>query len=510
MGASATGTCLPVAMGEGGIVPFMPRGVQSPLARHCYVCSAVYAARMVHQAIRLSWVVFGLAALQGCGSDSSSPGQAGAVGGSGGSADASASGGSAGAQTGGAGGSAGTGGSGGASAGGAAGSGGATGGAGGSGGSVTPNQSCTSPSPPFTALEQQLVDLPADSWYDVPDSKMRAVCPTGYNCANAIEPWSGGTYDPVHNQMLIFGGGHSDYAGNEVYSFDMATLKWTRLTDPSSQSYASQDPLPDGQPVSRHTYDGIAYVAHADAMFVHGGSRWQDGGGTNVTWAFDPVAKAWTDRQPSNELPLTNCCSEGSAYDPATKRVYVHRTKSLAAYDWDTNSWVVLQDYGNPPFWPRYEAWGDKRGVVDTKRGLLWFLGSKLVLVYDIAHGTHVTDDWITTGGTTFTNAPDVSAYPEEVITTGGGEVITANGPGVDYDTAADDLVAWIGGAPWVLDLESKVWSQASASGAPTTTAAHGTFGRWRYVPRLNVFVLVNGADQDVLVYKHTAGCGTP
>lgn len=477
----------------------------------------MYSVRMRSYSLHLTTLVAVFAVVQGCTSDESSPAQAGGSAGTGGAEGLDASTGGAGGETGGASGT-GTGGSstGGTDTGGAAGAPGGSGGTGtggagtgGSGGAVTANQSCTSPSPAFSTLEQQLVDLPADTWYTVPDSKMRAVCPDGYNCANAIEPWSGGTYDPVHNQMLVFGGGHADYAGNEVYSFDIPTLKWTRLTDPSPQSYESQDPLPDGQPVSRHSYDGIDYIAHAGVMFAHGGSRWQDGGGTNVTWAFDPVTKAWTNRQPSNELPLTNCCSEGSAYDPATKRVYVHRTHSLAAYDWDTNAWVVLQDYGFPPFWPRYEAWGDKRGVVDTKRGLLWFFGSKLVLVYDIANGTHVTDDWITTGGSTFTNADTVSGHADEVITTGGGEVITAAGPGVDYDTAADDLVAWIGGAPWILDLDSKTWTQGSGTGAPTATAAHGTYGRWRYVPRLNVFVLVNGADQDVLVYKHTGGCGT-
>jgi hypothetical protein len=35
-----------------------------------------------------------------------------------------------------------------------------------------------------------------------------------------------------------------------------------------------------------------------------------------------------------------------------------------------------------------------------------------------------------------------------------------------------------------------------------------GTYGRWRYIARLNVFVLVNSVDDDVRFYKHTAGCG--
>src|SRR6185295_4835097 len=136
-------------------------------------------------------------------------------------------------------------------------------GSGGSGGSnvVTPNQSCTSPAPAFTSQEKMLVDLPADSWFAAPNTKIRPLCPTTTgNCANVIGAWSGGAFDPVHNQMLIFGGGHGDYSGNEVYAFQLSSLSWVRLTDPSPDSYKSQDPLPDGKPVSRHSYDGLSYV----------------------------------------------------------------------------------------------------------------------------------------------------------------------------------------------------------------------------------------------------------
>jgi len=408
-------------------------------------------------------------------------------------------------------------GSGGAGAGGVTGSTVGVGGAGatasggsGTGGSnvVTPNRSCTSPSPAFTADEQMLVDLPADSWFSPPDTKIRPLCPSGLDgCANIIEAWSGGTFDPVHNQMLIFGGGHADYAGNEVYAFDTGSLGWTRLTDPSSPDLQDQDPLADGQPASRHSYDGISYITHADRMLVHGGSMWHSGNGSDVSWAFDPGAKTWTNRDPQPAAPASPL-DQASAYDPGTKRVYFHLTNMLAAYDWDTNAWTTLQDYGEPPFWPRYEVSSDKRGLIDQKRGLLWFFGSGLVLVYDIASGKHVTDDWITTGGTTFTNADFVAGYAGELITTGGGEIITAAAPGVDYDTASDDLVGWVGGAPWILDLDSKTWTQSAATGGPAATAQHGTYGRWRYIPRLNVFMLVNSVDEDVYFYKHTAGCG--
>ena len=93
-----------------------------------------------------------------------------------------------------------------------------------------------------------------------------------------------------------------------------------------------------------------------------------------------------------------------------------------------------------------------------------------------------------------------------EWVTPGSNAVISAPAPGVDYDPKADALVAWKGGAVWVLDMSTKKWTQKSALGAPTAQQRTGTFGRWRYIAEYNAFVLVNSAKDDVFFYKHTAG----
>jgi hypothetical protein len=367
------------------------------------------------------------------------------------------------------------------------------------------------PSPPFTPSEQLLLDLDAGTWFTPPNTKLRALCPaagTEGNCDAVISAWSGGAWDPAHNHMLVFGGGHVDYSGNELYSFDLATLSWSRLTDPSSPSYKDQDPLPDGQPISRHSYDGLSYLTHVNRFFAFGGSEWGMGGGSFETWTFETETKTWADMKPANPPTSPNCCGHATAYDPRTQLLFLHQTNALFAYDYGTNAWNKLGDFGNAPFWPRYENYGYKVGTVDTQRELLWFIGDKLYLAWDIDGGAPVTDSWVATGGATFTNAPDVNGHTEEVITTGGGEVITAGGPGLEYDPVSDALVAWVGGGPWVLDLKTKTWSQQSAAGAPAMPTDHGTYGRWRYVPRVNVFILVNGVDEDVHFFKLTPRCG--
>ena len=40
-----------------------------------------------------------------------------------------------------------------------------------------------------------------------------------------VYAWSGGTVDTVKGRLLVWGGGHSDYWGNELYALDVASLR---------------------------------------------------------------------------------------------------------------------------------------------------------------------------------------------------------------------------------------------------------------------------------------------
>lgn len=368
---------------------------------------------------------------------------------------------------------------------------------------------CAGEGEPLTELEQMIADLPSDTWWTPADTKMRSACAPGVDpihCANTIAAWSGGAWDPVHRQMLIFGGGHGDSADNTLYAFDLATLTWAALTDHSAPELMDSDPLPDGRPVSRHSYDGLQYLAGAERMFAWGGSQWQNGGITNLTWLYDHDGD-WQDMGVEPTMSFTY--GHSTAYDPVSDRVYMHYEYGIEVYDAAANTWSSVAEFGVPPYWPRYAVSGNYRGVFDSSRNIVWFIGGGLYLVYDLTADVHVTDEWITEGGGEFSNADVVAGHPEQEIVTGGAVVITANGPGVDYDATTDSMVAWSGGAPWRLDLASKTWSELSGSGAPAAAQeSGGTFGRWRYIPRVNAFLLVNGVDEDVAFYKHSAACG--
>src|SRR5213593_285726 len=83
--------------------------------------------------------------------------------------------------------------------------------------------------------------MPADSWLVAPNTNMSAVTPVNGQFAGTwgtdgpwavIAAWGGGALDTQRSRLVLWGGGHADYYGNELYAFDIPTLTWSRVTDP--------------------------------------------------------------------------------------------------------------------------------------------------------------------------------------------------------------------------------------------------------------------------------------
>ncbi|MBI3900024.1 MAG: hypothetical protein HY308_17285 [Gammaproteobacteria bacterium] len=390
--------------------------------------------------------------------------------------------------------------------------------------------------PPDNTLsdfERHLVELPPDTWYEAPATHMMDVCaPASFGvhatvgCPAIVDAWGGGAFDPVHRKMLIWGGGHADYYGNEVYSFDLRTGKWERLTDPTLGSYVTcsdtsltgcvrnMDPLLDGNPNSRHTYGGLQYMTHLNRFFSQGGALAPSGVRAQVTWLFNVESRTWNHPAPTAANPsvIPQWYGMASGYDPTSGLVLMASENGLSAFDASANTWTGLASFNYTPFWPRYAVSGNKHGAVDTKRHLFWVVGVNDIMVWDIPHAKMVTNDWGTSGGGAYTNYPRTKNYVDpdpaknQVFTSGGGDIYDANAPGFDYDSKADQFVAWKGGTPYVLDLATKTWTIKSATGAPVSQVTNGTYGRWRYLERYNVFILVNSVTGNIYFYKNTAG----
>jgi hypothetical protein len=84
------------------------------------------------------------------------------------------------------------------------------------------------------------------------------------NQAAVLGAWNGGAFASGYGKsgaLILVGGGHTDYYGNEVYAFDLDSRSWQRLTNPyRSPSFPVADGIwPDGTPSVSHTYDQVDY-----------------------------------------------------------------------------------------------------------------------------------------------------------------------------------------------------------------------------------------------------------
>src|SRR6185437_2111437 len=98
------------------------------------------------------------------------------------------------------------------------------------------------------------------------------------------------------------GGGHTDYAGNEVYAFDLATRLVSRLTDPNPTLYLDtaalaryNDPIKNPPPLTTAEYGRLYHSA------ILSGKHWADGDFSTFINGYPPVAqtKAVLQDQPS-------------------------------------------------------------------------------------------------------------------------------------------------------------------------------------------------------------------
>ena len=142
--------------------------------------------------------------------------------------------------------------------------------------------------------------------------------------------------------MFHWGGGHQDYYGNEIYSFDLNTLTWTRLTDPSIATWTSTHTdgiLPDGRPrVPHSTYD----ITSDESRLIISKREINNQGG-NYVWqlgVFDPSDKSWTLYTDSDPIGLKN--GDGIVWDSNRGVCWsvAQQPVGLAKIDPDVGTWT--------------------------------------------------------------------------------------------------------------------------------------------------------------------------
>lgn len=166
---------------------------------------------------------------------------------------------------------------------------------------------------------------------------------------NGLLAYTSGAIDPSTGKLYVFGGGHADWYGNEVWEFDVGTRAWSRHYAPSwgyNPPLASVQAAVDNanypgaylkdqygatilKPIGRHTYHSVVWAANVGRLIAGGASTYGGSGAGDYlwlppvapgpgayynspadTWQYDPSTKTWafkgselltsTFRQPNN------------------------------------------------------------------------------------------------------------------------------------------------------------------------------------------------------------------
>lgn len=341
--------------------------------------------------------------------------------------------------------------------------------------------------------------LPAHlGWHELPGTALRTICPpNGFGgsdysfhdyCRNVTAAWNSAVMDTRRNRLVVWGGGHSDYLGNELYALDVAAQKITRLTDPGlpvAKAGCPESIANDTQPNARHTYDALAYIEHADRLWTFSGSLSPCGFFGSGTWTFDFGNRTWEQRRPKGDIPIPGP-GIVSAYDPNTGKVFLDDGRNFYSYDVDRD---------------RYEHLGGSNGigyhstaVIDPVRRKFVIVGAGRVHVYDVAK----------TGG---------FFGPRRRIlgTKGGDPIVESSYPGLAFDPVSGRIVAWNGGdTVYSLDLEAATWTPITYPNGPGRAMPNGTYKRWSYAPGSGVFTVVNAMTGNAFTLRLAPALETP
>jgi hypothetical protein len=248
-------------------------------------------------------------------------------------------------------------------------------------------------------------------------------------------------YDSLNHRMVIFGGKSASGNLNDVWAFDLQNNGWTELTPASGSS-----------PAPRFTANGV-YNPAAQQMIIWSG---QGSSFFNDVWAFDLIARTWTQFNPPDPKPNTRY-GVASIFDPKAKELIAFAGFTDAGrFDdtWRFNiasaTWQEISLVTHPERRCLHSASYDARkhrmiiygGQTSGPRGDIW--------AFDLAQNswTDLTPPNSPAGRWFSTNIYD--AVNDRAIIFGGG----FGGGSVTNEV-------------WAFDLAQNSWQQLSPSGTP-------------------------------------------
>ena len=383
--------------------------------------------------------------------------------------------------------------------------------------------------------------------------------PSTGNPGSVIYAWSSFAWDSQRSELLIFGGGHANYPGNEIYKWSAASQNWGLASLPSRvvaipafNAEANFAPV-DGAmnaPTSAHTYDNNNYLPVADRMLVMGGAAFNSGG--SFTLQVDANTSRFTGPylfDPNRADPSKVGGTDGSGVNPATLggRMWQNRdlvAQGVSGLQFIEGTSAVAKENGKDAVY--FSARSNGAIFTDLYRLRINEVATpasdtlEKVGVYfnpavnpseaPIALGSAGYDPtsklYVAVGGG---NQPfvawDMDTAPQDNAAFGiaptvvGGSFVWAPSMGVEFDPVRGVWLVWGGGGTvWALAAPAAgtiagQWTLTKIAdggtfaqgAAPLPVQTTGVRGKWHYAVDLDAFIALEDSDQgNVWVYKPT------
>lgn len=345
----------------------------------------------------------------------------------------------------------------------------------------------------------------------------------------------------------VWGGGHTDYGGNETYRLCLNQIAPTmvRITDPSpipnNDFTVGFSAMPDGNPSSRHTFGQQVYLADQNATLVWNGSVF-GGNGTKFCdlWSFNHSTLAWTLLTPTGVTPVCITSTGVMIYNPVSHTVLMYAGGSVYRYDPATNiASSISSASGSGPV---------PNGFLDTRRNWMYQIGcitTPQVTVPSTANGcvpggptgffyrnktpdsagmdyTALGQTCSQAGGTLATDCPNINIQgvlsPASKINANCLTVANADAPGIEFDFVNDREIVYpqdsLGTVWFITHAEDgtdtySCTSQSFPGTAPVATGdllpQPGIYGRFRYFKGLDSYIVLPGFNQNAFALSLVA-----
>lgn len=424
-------------------------------------------------------------------------------------------------------------------------------------------------SPQLARLEGLLNATPEGGWVkasigtfsDAWATDSTAVPLSSYrNPGSIVSAWSSFAWDSARGDLLLWGGGHANYAGNEMYVWDGDSGNWNRGSLPSRID-ANYFVVDSAAPQSSHTYENNLYLPVNGLFLTLGGAAFQSGyafqsfDGTNVSpsgpWVWDPTkadpnkvggttGSGWDPSTPGGEMWADrNAQTPPSAPGGFVNAATAYRTENgkdvvYVSVDKGASGFYSLYRYivgdvknGGMDSWERIGAMANSAanggsGTIDTKNNL--FIRTAAVggsytsslAVWDLDKANPADPD----------SNLDVGI---QLVDEFGNPFPISSRFGVEYDKKNGWILLWDGaeqGTVWSVtpryDANGNMLTTWVAKKLISTTFTQpdgdfstGVFGKWSYIDELDAFMALNEfssttGDAEVWLYKPFSSTATP